>query len=153
MVSRLEVFVWVVTFVSILMSSEGIIGGMNIDRYFVSRPIFKVDTTTSIKNDDILLRFSTKKEKDMLSQVMEEIPSDKYPLLKELGIKNNELYVILYNNIPCIIGELKNLNKKLEMALEIINTAKMKGIEIKEIDLRTLRLPVIKEVKNNEKVN
>ena len=152
MVSRLEIFVWMITLIMTVISSESIIGGINIEKGFDFKPIFN-GSTTRAKDNDILLRFNTPKEKDILTQVIEKIPPDKCALLKELGIKNNELYAILYNNIPCIIGELKDLDKKLEVALEIINTAKMKGIEIKEIDLRTLKLPVIKEVKNDEKIH
>lgn len=150
MVSKLELSVWIITLTLVVISSEGIIQGLNKSLGSELKSFLLDNSSIVSKNKDILLKFNSTKEGDMLKDLIKKIPEDKYSLLKELEIKNNELYVILYNNVPCIIGELKDLNKKLEVALEILNTAKRQGIEIAEIDLRTLKLPVIKEVRDEE---
>jgi hypothetical protein len=142
--------VWIITLTLVVISSEGIIQGLNKSLGSELKSFLLDNSSIVSKNKDILLKFNSTKEGDMLKDLIKKIPEDKYSLLKELEIKNNELYVILYNNVPCIIGELKDLNKKLEVALEILNTAKRQGIEIAEIDLRTLKLPVIKEVRDEE---
>jgi len=148
--SKIELSVWIITLVVVIIYSVDIIQGLNGVRFDI-KPFLKNNAYTgSNKDNEILIKSHTKKEEDILMNFIKKFPEDKYALLRSLEIKNNELYVVLYNNVPCIMGELKDLNKKIEVALEILNTAKRQGIEIAEIDLRTLKLPVIKEVKKDE---
>ncbi|HRU32349.1 MAG TPA: hypothetical protein P5310_02930, partial [bacterium] len=83
----------------------------------------------------------------LLPVLSKEIPTDKIPLIKRIELRDNELYVILYNNISCRLGEIKDTGKKLELALKTIKSAREKGIKVKEIDVRSLKFPTIKEVK------
>jgi hypothetical protein len=51
------------------------------------------------------------------------------------------------------LGNFENLDKKLDLILKIIETANKQGIDLKEIDVRSLKFPTINrkgETENNE---
>ncbi|HHV81586.1 TPA: hypothetical protein GXX44_07910 [bacterium] len=140
-----DLVVWIITFFVVI---PGI-----LDLNTIAEEVYNPKTSISENKDNILNSLEEiincpQTEKIRLLPVLsKEIPTDKIPLIKRIELRDNELYVILYNNISCRLGEIKDTGKKLELALKTIKSAREKGIKVKEIDVRSLKFPTIKEVK------
>jgi len=146
--SRYEIVIWFLTFIIV---TGGIWGLNNSEIKEIDKTSFnhKEDPYTFLNE---LLVYPKSKKSMVISILKKELSKAKLPLLKQIEIKDNEVYAILYNDILCRLGNFDNLEKKLDLVLEVINTAKRQGISIKEIDVRSLKFPTIVEgeVKDNE---
>lgn len=142
MVSKLEFVIWIIT-ISVVTLGLLDLGSPNKNILTVAVVHSKDHILSSL--EDVIV--CPKGEKNRLLSILKrEIPEDKIPLLKSIEIKNNELYVILYNDVTCRLGDIKDIGRKLDLALKIIEGAKKREIKIVEIDLRSLRFPTIREV-------
>lgn len=145
MAFKIEMMVWIITLFVIvpsILELDSIIGKV-YNNITPSIPKYKSEILSSL---DRITTCPKSEKNNILSLLSKEIPVDKVPLLKSIKIENNELYVILYNDIPCRFGEIKDIGEKFELALKILESAKEKKVKIREIDVRSLKFPVIKEV-------
>lgn len=142
MVSKSELAIWIITLSVVTLS---ILDFTNINKD-ISTVINLPNKDFNLSSIESILVCPEREKSKLLSVLKEEIPKDKVPLLKGIEIKNGELYVILYNDITCRLGEIKDVGKKLDLALKIIEGARKREIKIGEIDVRSLKFPTIKEV-------
>lgn len=147
--SRYEIVVWFLTFTIV---TGGIWGLNSLEEAKEMNNTSLTHKEESYKYLDELLVYPKSKRSMVLSILKRELPKVKLPLLKKIEIKDNEVYAILYNDILCRLGSFDNLDKKLDLVLEVIDTAKKQGISLKEIDVRSLKFPTVIEgkIKNNE---
>lgn len=143
--SRYEIVIWLL---SVTIVTAGL-WGINNPQIDIKSEINSYDQNSQkdkpcLKLNDILV-YPTYKKSTIISILHRELPETKHPLLKRIEIKDNEVYAILYNDIPCRLGNFDNLNKKLDLVLRILNTVKEDGIKLKGIDVRTLKFPTILE--------
>ena len=143
-----DLAVWIITFFVVI---PGILDLNTITEevYIQNQPISENKDNILNSLEEIIVCPQAEKNR-LLSTLSKEIPPDKIPLIKRIELRDNELYVILYNNISCRLGEIKDIDKKLELALKTIKSVREKGIKIKEIDVRSLKFPTVKEVKTEQ---
>ena len=143
-----DLAVWIITFFVVI---PGILDLNTITEevYIQNQPISEGKDNILSSLEEIIVCPQAEKNR-LLSTLSKEIPPDKIPLIKRIELRDNELYVILYNNISCRLGEIKDIDKKLELALKTIKSVREKGIKIKEIDVRSLKFPTVKEVKTEQ---
>ncbi len=143
-----DLAVWIITFFVVI---PGILDLNTITEevYIQNQPISESKDNILSSLEEIIVCPQAEKNR-LLSTLSKEIPPDKIPLIKRIELRDNELYVILYNNISCRLGEIKDIDKKLELALKTIKSVREKGIKIKEIDVRSLKFPTVKEVKTEQ---
>ncbi len=144
--SRYEIIIWFLTFTIV----TGGIWGLNSlkEAKGIDNKSFNFKEDSYIYLDKLLV-YPKSKKSIVISILKRELPIVKFPLLKQIEIKDNEVYAILYNDILCRLG---NFEKKLDLVLEVIDATKKQGINLKEIDVRSLKFPTVIEgkVKDNE---
>ncbi len=146
--SRYEMVIWFLTVVTVTAGVWGINSPMKDIKLNIN--LYSLREEYDLALDKIQVYPLSKK--NMVMSILErELPKTKLPLLKKIEIKDDEVYVILYNDISCRLGDLNNLNRKLDLTLKILNTAREKGIKIREIDVRSLRFPTILEGESKDK--
>jgi len=140
--SRYEIFIWFLTF-TIVATGVWSFNNPNMNIRVDVKPYSQKEKYGF--NLDIPLISPISKRGAVMAILERELPKRKLILLKRIEIKDGEVYAILYNDVLCRLGNLDNLNKKLDLILKILNTAKAQGIKLKEIDVRSLKFPTILE--------
>lgn len=140
--SRYELFIWFLTVVTVTAGVWGINNPMKDMKLNMSLCGQKEGYNLAL---DKIQVYPLSKKSMIISILEKELPETKFSLLKKIEIKDGEVYVILYNDVSCRLGDFEDLNRKLNLILKILSTAREKGIEIKEIDVRSLRFPTILE--------
>lgn len=148
MVFRYDIIIWVLSFTIITAGVWGI-NNPEIDiKEIIGLNKQKEEPYLALNKIQI---YPISKKGMVMSILEKELPKTKFSLLKRIEIKDGEVYVILYNDIPCRLGNFDNLNRKLDLILKISSTAREKGIRLKEIDVRSLRFPTIVEGESEDK--
>lgn len=140
--SRYEIFIWLLTF-TIVTTGVWSFNNPDIDMKLDIKP-YNQKEKYRLALDELLI-YPVSKRSAVMAILERELPKTKLLLLKRIEIKNNDVYVILYNDVLCRLGSLDDLNRKLDLILKILNTAEEQGVKLKEIDVRSLRFPTILE--------
>ncbi|MBC7319496.1 hypothetical protein H5T89_02525 [bacterium] len=138
--SRYEIFIWLLTFTIV---TTGVWSFNNPDMKLDIKP-YNQKEKYGLALDELLI-CPVSKRSAVMAILEKELPKTKLLLLKRIEIKNNDVYVILYNDVLCRLGSLDDLSRKLDLILKILNTAEEQGVKLKEIDVRSLRFPTILE--------
>lgn len=150
--SRYELLIWFLTLTVVI---EGTWGQLSTS----GKVKLEADVPSYIKRDipcpslKEILVLPVSERSRVISILKKELNGSKLFLLKQIEIKDKEVYAILYNDVLCRLGNFENLDKKLDLILKIIETANKQGIDLKEIDVRSLKFPTINrkgETENNE---
>ncbi|MCX7794932.1 MAG: hypothetical protein N2380_00195 [bacterium] len=146
--SRYDIVIWILSFAIVIAG----VWGINNPEINV-----KININQYIPKEEHLMALDRIQvypvsEKGMVMSILEkELPKTKLSLIKKIEIKDGEVYVILYNDVPCRLGTLVDLNRKLDLILKILSTTREKGIRLKEIDVRSLKFPTILEGESEDK--
>ena len=150
--SRYELLIWFLTLIVVIGGTWGQLSTSEKVKLETVLSSYTQKDTYYPSPKELLVLPASERSK-VISILKRELTGSKLFLLKQIEIKDKEVYAILYNDILCRLGDFENLDKKLDLILKIIETANKQGMDLKEIDVRSLKFPTInrkEETENNE---